>query len=916
MSEFWRRILVLLHRDRFDRDLAEEMRNHLEMEADENQQNGMPERDARLAAQSRFGNTTLLRETSTDIWGWGPFDRLARDLRYAARTLRANPGFAAVAIFSLALGIGANTAIFTVANAVLLRPLPVRNPEQLIIAFSTTDTGIKGLWKQNSNDKADTKTGRRWYNTFPVGALREFRNKVSDTVEMFAFFSPGRMSASDSSGTRPARVMLVSGNFFEAAGVPLTLGRGLTNDDDQHAANTIVVTSSFWESALNRDAAILGKTLRLNGAPMTVVGVTAAGFRGISAGGFDGAMDVFASLGALVTIAPLEVRAGRKSKAAPDYWWIQMMGRLKPGVTMHMASERLTAVFRGFLAGSGITELQQAKNPRILVSRGDRGLNDLREKIEQPLFILLVVVAVVLLLACVNLAGLQVARAAARRREIAVRLSLGASRWRLVRQLLMESLLLSAFGAIGGGLLAVWGAPLIARLLTLGRQFDEVWLDLSPDYRILTFTLAAVVMTALVFGLTPAIRATRVDIAPGLKGSTQTLARGGPLGLGKVLIAGQAALSLVLLAGSGLFLRTLWNLYDQDVGFRRDRLLLFRLDAGQFRLESPQTGPLFDSVLRSMAGIPGVRSVASMSHIPVGGWRNSTVLYSADTDWRPIDLLMNTVSPGYFDTLGMPILAGRGFTPGDLGSAQTLAVLNESAAHALCGNHIAVGQILKRQWSNSLTPVEVIGVVRDAKFASLREPMQPTVFFLYPSTYPFTGRAFAVRTASDPLPLLGAIRGAIANINRDLVMLDVNTQIGLMQESLYRERLFATLLTAFGVFALLLAAIGLHGVTAYSTARRTAEIGLRMALGAGRANVIGLVVRQVLRPVIIGSVVGLIAASMATRWIESMLFGVNRLDPGSMAAAFTVLIGVAVTAALVPAWRAAKVDPVTALRAD
>jgi predicted permease len=450
----------------------------------------------------------------------------------------------------------------------------------------------------------------------------------------------------------------------------------------------------------------------------------------------------------------------------------------------------------------------------------------------------------------------------------------------------------------------------------LDRKFDEVWLDLSPDYRILVFTVAAVVTTALVFGLAPAIRATRVDIAPGLKENAQALTRSGPLSLGKVLIAGQAALSLLLLGGSGLFLHTLWNLYDQDVGFSRDRLLLFRLDANQFRLGPAQTGPLFDSVMRSIAGIPGVRSVASMSHIPIGGWRNSTALSSAETEWRPMEVLMNTVSPGYTDTLGMPILAGRGFTPGDLISAETVAVLNESAARALCGTHIAVGQTLKRQWSDRVIPVQVIGIVRDAKFESLRKPMEPTVFFLYPPTYPFAGRAFAVRTAGDPLALVHAIRGAIAGINRDLVMMDVNTQVGLMQESLHRERLFATLLTVFGAFALLLAAIGLHGVTAYSTARRTAEIGLRMALGAARGSVIWLVLHQVLRPVVLGILAGLAATWIATQWIETLLFGVKRLDPLSMAAAFMLLIAVALAAAIVPAWRAARVDPVTALRAE
>jgi predicted permease len=528
--------------------------------------------------------------------------------------------------------------------------------------------------------------------------------------------------------------------------------------------------------------------------------------------------------------------------------------------------------------------------------------------------ILLAVAGVVLLLACINLASLQTARSAARRREIAVRLSLGAGRKRILRQLLIESLLLAAMGAGAGAMLATWGARLIASLLTIGPAFDAVWLDLSPDLRILAFTLFAAAFTSVAFGLAPAWQATRVDIAPTLKDEVRGVTRRSAWSAGKALIAGQAALSLALLTGAGLFLRTLANLYGLDAGFVRDRLLLFRLDPGQLGRKPEQVRPEYDAILRSIAATPGVRSAAAMSHWLIGGWRNSTRLSSDETGWQPVDVMMNTVSPGFFETVGMPIVAGRAFLPQDSSLSRPAVILNQSAARRLCGERPAVGQVLNRQTTGSPYPVEVIGVARDAKFESLRSPTEPTVFVLFPSSYPATGRSFAVRTAGDPLTMVESIRGAISAIDRDLVMMNVKTETGLIDESLHQERLFTNLLTLSGCFALLLAAIGLYGVTAYSMARRTAEIGLRMALGAGRGRVLWLIVGQALRPVAAGTLAGFAVSLAATRWIESLLFGVRRFDPLTMGAVFSALVAVALAAAFVPAWRATHIDPMEALR--
>jgi len=917
MNELWQKLRVLFHRDRYDRDLAEEMQNHLAMQAEDNRENGMDPNEARHAASRQFGNAALLKEESRDEWGWRAVEQLGQDLRYAGRVLRNNPGFATVAVLSLALGIGANTAIFTVVNAVLLRSLPVRDPGQLVIASSTTESTIAGLSRRNSYDHADAAAGRWFNNTFPLAAVHEFRAKASDALDAFAFYSPGRIGVSEGSGSRPAFLTLVSGNFFEGLGVPLALGRGLLDSDDQPGTTAMVITHSFWERSLNSDAAILGKVLRLNGAPMTVVGVTEPAFHGISATGFDGPADIFAPLSAMETIVPLEFRPSGKPKTAPDYWWLQIMARRKPGVTLQAAATRLTAVFRGVLADSGVPSLQAAKNPRILLDPGDRGLSPLRDKVQRPLFILLTVVGVVLLLACVNMATLQLARSAARQKEIAVRLSLGAGRARVIRQLLIESLLLSALGAVAGVVSAVWGAPVVARFLTADPSFHTVWLDLSPDLRILGFTLLATVFTGVLFGLAPAWQATGVDIASNLKDQTHAATRRSVFSLGKVLIAGQAALSLVLLAGSGLFLRTLGNLYNLDAGFHRDHLLLFRLDLGQLGFKPEQAGAMYDSILRSISTTPGAGSATAMSHPLIGGWNNYTALSSSETGWLPVDVLLNTVTPEFFTTMRMPILAGRAFSPPDSASARPLAILNQSAARQLCGGRPAVGCMIRQHTGRDrVIDVEVIGVARDAKFSNLRSAIEPTVFLLFQSSYRFTGRAIAIRTAGDPLAMIGSVRRAISAINKDLVMMDVTTQTGLIEESLHQERLFAALLTVFAGFALLLAAIGLHGVTAYSTARRTGEIGLRMALGAGRWQVLTLVLRQVLRPVAAGTGMGFAVSYAATRWIEGLLFGVKRLDVPTFVAAFLLLTAVAFIAALGPAWRAATRDPMKALRAE
>ncbi len=910
------RLRAAFRRGSMERELDEELRYHLERQAEAHRQAGLSETEARRQTRLAVGGMEQLKEECRDARGIRFLETTLQDLRYAARALRHNPVFTLVAVFSLALGIGANTAVFTVANALLLKTLPVRDPRELIVLGHSTKTGLKGLWTMNSRGGKDPATGRPGGNTFSLDALTQFRARASDVADVFGFFVQGH--AGVSSGETPviASIMLVSGNFFSGLGVPMALGRSLTESDDQPGSTAVVLTYDFWQRSLNADASVVGRLLRVNGAPATVVGVTAPGFRDFSSGaGGGGSPALFGSLRAAESVAPQRFRM--KKPAAPDLWWIQLMARRRPGVTEPQAAARLTSVYRGVLENSGVTALQKADDPRIEVSAGDKGLDNLRRRLRKPVLVLLGVVGIVLLMACLNVASLLVARSAARRREVAVRLSLGAGRGRVMRQLLTESLLLSALGAVLGSLLSVWGAELLVTLLT--RASHRADLSLAPDLRVAGFAVLVTAFAGVLFGLAPALQATRVDIAPSLKQGLSLTARAGRFATGKALLATQMALSVLILTGSGLLIRTLGNLHSIDSGFVRERVLLFRLDPGQSGIGQEQAKQEHERVLDAVRTIPGVVSAAAMTHPLLSGGRDGTTLSSPEIeDGRPVNVAANTISPGFFDTLGIPIVAGRAFSERDNQAAPAAVILNQSAARRLFGDQPAVGRTLRRRGAGRVYPVQVIGVARDAKYSTLRGEMEPTVFVAYAQDdSPFgSARAYAVRTAGEPTALAGAIRQAVASVNRNLVLTDFMTQTRQIEEGLYQERIFAALLTFFGLFSLLLAAIGLHGVAAYTAARRTPEIGLRLALGAGQAHVFGLVFRQVLLPVAGGLLAGLAASWPASRAIESLLYGVKRLDAVTLTVVLITLAAVALASAFLPAWRAARLDPMRALRTE
>ncbi len=919
ISDLFYRLRALLRRSRMERELDEELQFHTEHEVEKLKRAGLSDTDARRSLRLASGGTDQIKEECLNAWGIAALESVWRDLRYAARVLRSHPGFTALLVLSLGLGIGATTSIFTVINAALLNTLPVRDPHGLVVVYWKTDVPLYPS-TQNNIDRKDPATGQWLNSTFPLAALSLLRSSGSDAVDLFGFYVPGKVGINDSTTTYSAHCTLVSGNFFEGLGARMALGRPLTEQDDQSGAAVAVVTYEFWQGSLQGDASILGKTLRINGVPTMVVGVSAAGFHGIASAGWGGPTEVLLPLGALDRVLPREFRFG-KSKTAPSLFWVQLIARKKPGVSTEVAAARLTARFRVMLSESGIPALQHARNPRLILLPGASGLGTLQDSIGQPLMILFGVVGLVLLLACLNVANLQLARSAARQREMAVRLSLGASRVRIIRQLLTESLMLATLGALVGLLFAIAGSRFIAAQLTA--SYEKISLNLAPDLRVLGFAMLMSIVSAVLFGLGPALKSSRVDIAPNLKegarsSGTRRLAWARGILAGPAMIAAQLALSVMLLAGAGLLLRTLDNLARVDTGFTRDNILTFRLDAGELGYGADQVGMLYDRILESVRSTPGVVSAAVLSHPLIGGWHNGTDLSSPSLEGgRTINVWLNTVSPEFFQTMGMPIVEGRPLTVQDTETSANVIIMNQSAVRRFFGQVSPIGQYLLRHEGNRLTQVQVVGVVRDAKYDSLRKEPVPTVFIPWAQARsPFTGRAFAVRTAGNAAAMAGSLRQAILRINRDLVMTDIKTQKRLIEESLYQERFYALLLSLFGAFALVLAAVGLNGITAYSMSRRTAEIGLRVALGARRDQILALILRQVLTAVAAGMAAGVPATWAASRWIASLLFGVQRLDPVSTSLVLLLLAAVASGAAFVPAWRAARVDPMVALRVE
>ena len=813
-------------------------------------------------------------------------DELRQDVRYGLRTLGRTPSVTAVAILSLALGIGANAAIFSIVNAVMLKTLPVREPERLALL---TEDG-----------QPTTVTNPIWE------AMRERQDGLGG---LFAY-STASFDVSPGGAVQLVNGLMVSGGMFDVLGVPASVGRTLTPADDRRGcAPTAMLSYGYWQRRYGGDPNVVGRAITLDGRPFTVVGVAAEGFHGVDVGR---TFDVAAPLCVDDVLRGSLSRLDRRSN-----WWLLVMARLRPGQTIAQADQVLRRVQPAVRESTmppqyGAQDIAEYLRTPFELRDAATGPSRLREGYRQSLLVLMAVVGLVLLVACANIANLLLARASARQSEMAVRLALGASRWRLVRQLLVESLLLASGGALAGAAFAQWGGRMLVSQLSTSRS--TVFLDLSVDARVLAFTSLVAFGTAVLFGLAPALGATALSPNAALKERSRGVVSGG-FRVGQFLVAGQIALSLVLVFGAALFVRTFERLAGVDAGFVSDRVLLVRV--GTLRTESGAAPEhtLRTAVLDSARTLPGVRSAALTDITPISGasWQSEIDVAGRTLSGRDRHIYANAITTGYFDVLQTSFRSGRDLTEAEvaLGDRAGVAVVNESFARHFFPGIDAVGQSFFHGEGSDRQTLQIVGVVRDAKYRSLRLEVPRTMYV--PMSRSPAGFSLMVRGVGDVRSLTPAITKRLSAVDGSLTLefRALDTQVA---ESLTRERMLAMLGGFFGGLALLLAAIGLYGVLSYSVTRRRAEIGVRMALGAAPMQIVRLVLRDVGLMLGAGLLVGGLAGFALSRLVSTLLYGVEPGDPGTLALAIASLTGAVLAAGLLPARRAARLDPVRALR--
>lgn len=837
---------------------------------------------------------------------------LRSDLRYVLRVLRRSPKFTGVAVLSLALGIGANTAMFGVVRTLLLTPLPVAHPDELHLVTWHRD-GDFSISQTGSTSYPDPEGGPSLRSNFSaplVRALGEAAEREPGAARLFAFaFIRGVGVALDDQPAQLAGGALADGRYFPVLGIPMALGRALGPDDDRPDASSVAVLGhAFWMRAFGGDPGILGRTVRVNGVPVEVVGVTGDAFRGLSMGGFFPTTDITLPMAAQPRVFP-RMGDGEDLQAADGIFWLRLMARIPSATPPDRVQTALAAALRNHpspLLGD------DGHRPVLRLLPGGQGAQPVTPETARLLYLLLAVVATVLLIACVNLAGLMLARGVARQRELAVRRALGGPRTRLVRQAMLEAFVLAVAGVAGGLALAVAGRGFMAELLTgsLGAgAFGSLDMQPALDPAVLGLSALLGVGATLVAGLIPALRFTAVDPRAWLGDRAGGGGTPRPT-LGRVLIALQIAVSVPLVVGAGLFLRTVSNLGSVDLGFEPSGLVTFQVDPAFTRLPPEEHPRLYQDLLARLESIPGVRAVTLVENALMSGISSNG---SVEVAGERAMMYRNAVGPAFLETMGAEMVAGR--MPGvqDGPGAPPVGVVNETAVRTLFGGSSPIGRTVT---FGGGTPVEVVGVIRDMPYRTRREPVPPTLYDAALQRAGFGGHHVVLRTDRSPARLHTAIQDVVGSVHPDLPVPELQTQAGLIARSSARERVFTRLLALFGGFALLLASIGLHGVTAYSVSRRIPEIGVRMAVGARPGQIVWLVLRQVLALTAIGLVLGIPAALGAGPLVGSLLYGVAPTDLLVLGVSGMVLLSVALLAGLVPALRAGRLDPLRALGAD
>ena len=831
-----------------------------------------------------------------------------QDIRFGLRVLLKKPGFTLIAVLSLALGIGANTAIFSLLDAVLLKSLPVHEPEKLVLFGNAKDQGI-------TNGFPDASWDLFSYSFFKQAQQRT--DVFSGVASLMSLTWTTHGFVNSAGDIQKIDVQLVSGSYFPVLGVNAALGRILTDTDDQTlgAHPVAVVSYPFWQQRMGGDPAATSKTVTIDETTYNIVGVAPREFFGTTVGS---APDMWVPLAMEKQLPPAHFN-GRNSE---DFQSLYLIGRLKDGVTAEQANGAINLLFKQSLqarAGAQPTEkrLQQIQKAYIELTPVSRGLSTLRTQFSLSLRVLMGVVALVLLIASVNVANLLLAHGAARSREFAVRIAVGAGRIRLVRQLLTESVLLAMLGGLAGVAFAWWGSRLLLIMASDGPEALPI--DVNPNVRVLGFTIGVSLLCAIVFGIAPALRASRTEPNAALKGGKTAALSALRNPLGKAFVVAQVALSLLLLVGAGLFLRTLINLQKIPSGFNLDNAMLLQVDtsAAGFKVEDPKLTSMLREAEDKVRAIPGVQAASFAFYIfNQGFW--TTPAYTREqnslTD-ETRSLRINVVGPDFFAAMGIPLVAGRGFGPQDTAKSQKVAVISESMARRFFPNGSPVGKRFGIHDPQATEQVEVIGVVKDAKYGGLQEQFRPIAFYLH-TQEPMPLSNLVVRFSGSPSAVVPQIRQTLREVNRNLPIDDVVSLSDHIGRSLVQQKLVARLASFFGLLALLLACVGLYGVMSYGVARRTNEIGIRMALGARDQSVLWLVLREALTLVVIGLVIGVVASLLVTKTAESLLYELKPNDPLTIAFATLLLAAVAALAGYLPARRASRVDPMVALREE
>jgi predicted permease len=950
-------------RKRVLKDLDRDIEEHIAMETQDNIERGMQPEEARYAALRKFGNIVRAKEETRAVWSFIWLEQLVQDVRFGVRMLRQSPGFAAMAILTLALGIGANTAIFSLIDAVMLRALPARNPSQLVLLQWSARNSPKVNGYMSSGDCAN-EMGLGIRNpsgcSFSEPMFREIAQAriFSGTA---AFANSGRVALS---GNGPATMVdgqSVSGDFFRTLGIKAAAGRLLTAADDTPSAEPVVVLNyGYWQSAFGGSRDALGRTIELNGAAFTIVGVAEPRFSGITPG-ID--YDLWLPLSDNQRIATNGLFLRDDSRKEEANWWLTIIGRLSPEMPLPQAQAMASGLFRNQTlhgpaplfkggdgakapspqpaAGNGSQAPAMDDDPKITLVPAERGLAGDRPQYANPLYVLMLAVGIILLIACANVAGLILARAAKRHQEMAVRQALGAGRVRIVRQLLTESLMLAILGGSLGVVFAYGIAHAIVSFLS-SNQDRPFGFATGIDLRVLGFTIAISVLCGILFGVGPALRSTYGDVAPALKqGDASSVSqRHGRkwFSLGNGLVVAQVALAMVLLVGAGLLVRTLQNLRSVDTGFDAHNILIFNINPDLAGYKRTQLDSFYRDLQGRLSETPGVKSASYSMGPLLSGFLMATAFHWPGTPQNQqseADAL--GVGPDFFQTLDIPVVAGRGFTTPDFETAaanfaSVLAALNTGAKPPIgTPTPVIVNQAFVEKYLDKENPLgkrfgesagdnespptpgyEIVGVVHDTKYNDLRREVSAMIF----TPNILGGATFEVRTAAEPQAILPVVRKVVAQVNANLPLFNVHTQSEQIDRLLFQERLVARLASFFGLLALLLACVGLYGLLSYEVERRMREIGIRMALGAGAAHVLRMVIGQGITLAVVGTVVGMGIALGVTRYLVSMLYQVHAGDPLTLVAVAALLILVAFIACYIPARHALRVDPMVALRCE